>query len=115
MNYQKYAGKAYTKIKKYGSPITVTRSGKSTYNKETNTYEDNGETITGVAIQRNYDQRNIDGTNIRMGDVQFMASLNGQPKSNDKITFGSKSFVVVNAVPMNPDGTTDIFFTIQAR
>jgi len=115
MNYQKYADKAYTKIKKYGSPITIKRSGKAEYNKETNKYEDSGETISGVAIQRNYDQRNIDGTNIRMGDVQFMASLNGQPKSNDNITFVGKSFVVVNAVPMNPDGTTDIFYTIQAR
>lgn len=115
MNYQKYADKAYSKIKQYGSPIMLKRSGKASYNTETNSYEDSGEVITGVAIQRNYDQKNIDGTNIRMGDVQFMACLSGQPKSNDKVMFGGKTFVVINAIPMNPDGTTDIFFTIQAR
>ena len=77
MNYQKYADKAFSKLKQYGSPITIKRSGKKVYDKTTNTYIDTGEEFGGVAIQRNFDQKNIDGTNIRMGDIQFMASLNG--------------------------------------
>ena len=44
-----------------------------------------------------------------------MASLNGLPKSNDSITFGNKKYTVVNVDVMNPDGNTDIFYTIQAR
>ena len=115
MNYQKYADKAYTKIKQYGSPITIKHSGKREYNPATNTYTDGGTEITGFAILRNYNQYNIDGTNIRIGDVQFMASLNGLPKSNDSITFGNKNYTVVNVDVMNPDGNTDIFYIIQAR
>lgn len=115
MNYQKYADKAYSKIQQYGSPIKIRRSGKKTYDPSTNTYTDSGTEINGFAIMRNYNQHNIDGTNIRMGDVQFMASLDGQPKSNDTITFGTKSYTVVNVDVMNPDGNTDIYFTIQAR
>ena len=115
MNYQKYALTAYKKLKQYGSPITIKRSGKREYNPDTNTYTDGGTELGGFAIMRNYNQHNIDGTNIRIGDVQFMAYLSGQPKSNDSITFGNKKYTVVNVDVMNPDGNTDIFYTIQAR
>lgn len=115
MNYQPYAETALEKLKEYGSPITIKHSGKREYNPATNTYTDSGTEITGFAILRNYNQHNIDGTNIRIGDVQFMASLNGLPKSNDSITFGNKKYTVVNVDVMNPDGNTDIFYTIQAR
>ena len=115
MNYQKYADNAYTKIKQYGSPIIIKRAGKAVYDPSTNTYTDSGAQLDGFAIMRNYNQHNIDGTNIRIGDVQFMAYLSGQPKSNDSITFGNKKYTVVNVDVMNPDGNTDIFYTIQAR
>lgn len=115
MNYQKYADKAYTKIKKYGSPITVKRSGKKIYDKTTNTYIDNGEEFSGVAIQRNYSQRDIDGTNIKIGDVQFMASMDKRPQANDEVVFEGRRYTVINCQPLNVNGKTDIFVTIQAR
>lgn len=115
MNYTPYADKAYTKIKKYGSTITVTHSGSKVYNPETDEYEDTGSTVVGVAIQRNYSQRDIDGTNIRIGDINFMASLNGKPYSNDEIEFEGNKYTVVLAIPLNPNGKTDIFWNIQAR
>ena len=115
MNYTPYANKAYTKIKKYGSAIMITHSGDSVYNPETDEYEDTGSTVVGVAIQRQYRQKDIDGTNIRMGDINFMASLNGKPFSNDKVEFEGNTYVVVSATPLDPNGKTDIFWTIQAR
>lgn len=115
MNYQKYADKAFSKLKKYGSPITVKRSGKKVYDKTTNTYIDNGEEFSGVAIQRNFDQRNIDGTNIKFGDVLFMAQLKKRPQSNDSVVFGGKTYTVIKVDPMNIDGSVDIFVNIQAR
>lgn len=115
MNYQKYADKAYTKLKQYGSSIIITRSGETEYNPATDEYENKGEIISGVAIQRNYNQRDIDGTNIRIGDINFMASLDGKPQSNDVIEFEGNNYTVVHADPMNVNGKTDIFWTIQAR
>ena len=115
MNYVPYADKAYTKIKKYGSAIMITHSGEKVYNPETDEYEDTGSTVTGVAIQRQYNQRDIDGTNIRIGDINFMASLNGKPYSNDEIEFEGNQYTVVLATPLSPDGKTDIFWNIQAR
>ena len=115
MNYTPYADKAYTKIKKHGSTITVTHSGSKVYNPDTDEYTDTGSTVVGVAIQRNYSQKDIDGTNIRIGDVNFMASLNGKPYSNDEIEFEGNKYTVVLAIPLNPNGKTDIFWDIQAR
>ena len=115
MNYQKYADKAFSKLKQYGSPITIKRSGEKVYDKTTNTYIDNGEEFSGVAIQRSFDQKNIDGTNIKFGDVQFMAQLQKRPQSNDTVVFGGRTYTVINVDPMNVDGNVDIFVNIQAR
>ncbi len=115
MNYQPYADKTYAKLKKYGAPIKIVRSGGKVYNKETNSYTDTGEEFSGVAIQRNFSQKDIDGTNIKFGDVLFMAQLPKRPQTNDTVVFGGKSYTVVNPVTMNVDGAVDIFVNIQAR
>lgn len=115
MNYQKYADKAYTKLNKYGSVIKIKRAGKRVYDKATNTYTDTGEEFSGVAIQRQFDQKNIDGTNIKFGDVLFMAQLPKRPQSNDSVTFGGKNYTVINVEPLNVDGSLDIIVYIQAR
>ena len=115
MNYQKYADKAFDKIKKSGSPITCKRSGKKVYDKTTNTYTDTGEEFSGVAIQRSFTQKNIDGTNIKFGDVLFMAAMEQRPQSNDTVTFGGRNYTVINVDPLNVDGSVDIFVNIHAR
>lgn len=115
MNYQKYADKAYTKIKQFGSSIIVTRAGNKKYNPATNEYDETKVQIFGVALQRNYDQKNIDGTTIKVGDIMFMCSLNGKPQSNDEIFFEGRNYTVINVTPLSPDGKTNIFYTIQAR
>ena len=115
MNYQKYADKAYQKLMKYGAPIAVNRAGKKVYDKTTNTYIDNGEEFSGVAIQRTYYQKDIDGVNIKYGDVLFMAQMKERPQSNDTVTFAGRKYTVINVEPMNVDGSIDIFVNIQAR
>lgn len=115
MNYSKYAKKAYSKIKQYGSPITVTRAGNKTYNVETNSYDDNGKTISGYSLLSSFNQKDIDGTNIKFGDILFFASLDDVPKSNDTVLYNGKSYTVVNVDVFAPDGKTDIFYNIQAR
>lgn len=115
MNYQKYADKAFAKIKQFGSAITVKRSGKKVYDKKTNTYTDTGEEFSGYAIQRNFDQRNIDGTNIKFGDVLFMAVMEQRPQSNDTVTFGGRKYTVIDVEPLNVDGSVDIVVNVHAR
>lgn len=115
MNYGKYQKVAYTKIKQYGSPIKVNRIDGNIYNPETNKYEENEEVITGYALQNSYNQSNIDGTNIRAGDIYFLSVLDGIPKSNDTVTFNHKTYTVVNVDVLSPDGNVNIYYKIQAR
>ena len=116
MNYTKYQSKAFAKVQKYGSPFTVKKADKKVYDKDTGTYSDTGETDTGVALQFTFDQKDIDGTNIKFADVKFMAVLkSGNPQSNDTVTFEGKSYTIINARPLNLNGQTDIYYTIQAR
>ena len=115
MNYQKYANKAFAKVKEKGSPVTVKRSGNKKYNPETNTYNDTGVELKGYACQFDFDQKDIDGTNVKFSDVKFMAVLDGRPMSNDTIVFKSKSYTIVDAKSLNIDGNTDIYYTVWAR
>ena len=113
--YDKYAKKAAAKIKQYGSPITVKRSGKRVYDKATNTYTDMGEEFKGYALESHFDQKNVDGTNIRFGDILLMCSLDETPMSNDTVTYGSRSYTVVNVEPLSPDGNVVVYYKVQAR
>lgn len=115
MNYDKYQTKAYTKIKQYGSVIKIIRSNGNVYNPKTNEYVKNEETISGYALQSSFKQNNIDGTNIRIGDVCFLAVLDSVPKTNDSVIFCDKTYTVINIDVLSPDGTTNIYYRIQAR
>ena len=116
MNYTKYQSKAFAKVQKYGSPFTVKKAGKKIYDKDTGTYSDTGESYTGVALQFSFDQKDIDGTNIKFADVKFMAVLkSGNPQTNDTVTFEGKTYTIIAARPLNLNGMTDIYWTIQAR
>jgi hypothetical protein len=115
MNYQKYADKAYSKIKQYGSSVEIVRSGNKKYNPTTNKYEDETDSIYGFALQGNFTQDNIDGTNIRIGDVLLTCVLNGKPKSNDTVVFQGNSYTIINVNVFSPDGETVIYYKVQAR
>ena len=115
MNYGKYERKAAEKIRQYGSPVTVTSSAGQVYDREHDTYANAGKECTGFALQGRFDQRNVDGTNIRIGDILLICSLDGVPRSNDTVTFGGKRYVAVSVEPLSPDGKTAIYYRIQAR
>lgn len=113
--YSRYAEKAYEKIRMYGSPVTLMRSGGRTYDKETNSYVCAGDGVAGYAVQSGFDQRNVDGTNIRLGDIMLTAVLGEAPRSNDTVAFGGRTYTVVDVSSLSPDGKTDIYYRIHAR
>lgn len=114
MNYQKYADRASEKIRQYGSEIEIVRSG-GKYNPETNSYENDCDRLSGYGIQSSFNLNNIDGTNIRIGDVLLTCVLNGCPKSNDTVVFHSNRYTIVDVNVFSPDGKTAIYYKIQAR
>jgi len=115
MNYEAIQKKALAKIKQYGKAITLTRITEGEYVPEDNSYSETKTIIDGVALQGSFSLQNVDGTNIRFGDVRFMAVLSDVPAVDDEIIFGSNFYHVVNISKLSPDGATDIYYEIQAR
>ena len=115
MNYSKYQTKAYAKIKQYGSVIKVIRSGGNVYNPQTNEYENTVIKINGKGVISNYSVENIDGTNVLAGDVSIMAVFDDTPKINDELKIGDKEYHIVNFTELNPNGSSSIYYKIQAR
>ena len=115
MDYTKYATKAFTKVKKYGSPVTITRARGKEYDIDKDEYTDTGTQFGGFALQSRFEQRDIDGTNIMFGDIKFMAVLYDKPMTDDTITFEGSTYTIKNVFPLNPNGKTNIYYIIQAR
>lgn len=115
MNYEKYASKAKSKISKYGGDCVIVRKSEETYNPETNEYEAEEERIEGKCLVSSYDASNIDGTNIKSGDIKVMAVLGSAPKTGESIEISGKTYTVISWSELNPDGAKNIYYTIQAR
>lgn len=115
MNYKEYAEKAYSKIRQYGSPVKVLCAGERKYNPKTNSYDDESKIFTGYGLQSSFNLSNVDGTNIRIGDVLITCVLDGVPKTNDVIILQENKYTIVNVNCFSPDGKTSIYFKIQAR
>ena len=63
-----------------------------------------------------YPQRFIDGTVIRMGDMQAFVSAVGiaSPKPGDRIEWGGMSYAVMSVKPLSP-ALTAVLYEVQLR
>ena len=85
------------------------------------TYSDDGpnptilESSTTIkAIERSYEQHQIDGTNIMSGDKIFIFVSSTVPTTRDEIIDGSKTYSIVNVIEKKP-GDVSILYKIQVR
>jgi len=115
MNYSKLSQKVFNALKKNGGICKVVRTLEETFNEETCEYEKTEKIIEGYAVQNTFNLANVNGTTIQAGDVNLMCSLSEKPLPTDKIEFGETEYSIVSIAPFNPDGSTDIFYNIQAR
>lgn len=116
MNYSKYNKIAKEKIAKYGSPLTVSRVTSEVYDESTDTYNSVVTTeITGYGIVNNFNEKDIDGTNILAGDVMIMCWLPQEPLVEDKIEIGSKTYTCISVSELNVNGVDNIYYKLQGR
>lgn len=116
MDYSEYKQIAHEKLSEYGNPIKLIHvNGEAVYNPDTNEY-DNDETITiGVGLQSEFNQKYIDGTNIKMEDKKFVVEIDNKPLSGDMLEYCGKQYQVINTKEVNPNGEMAIIYIIQAR
>ena len=115
MNYSKYKTIAKNKLSKYGTDCVIIRKSGERYNAETNEYENETTEIQGKCLVSSYNAQNIDGTNIKSGDLKIMAVLDSEPKTGDVIKISDKVYSVISWTEQNPNKDEAIFYTIQGR
>lgn len=107
-----------------GSPIQIVQSESSgTYDPVTETYVGGSSTATidTFTVLTSFKNREIDGTNILVGDRKFLIPTLLPDKANllvlsklDKMVFIGKSWNIVNFDSVAPDGN-EIVFIVQGR
>ncbi len=104
-----------------GLEMSLIRITTGEYDPETGTGADTTEQFDGSGFRESYNQKDIDGTRIKQGDVKILISpilLDGTdmplPASQDKLLFDGDLYTVQNVDPWNYAGLA-VGFSVQAR
>jgi len=124
MNYANLAKTAKRLLGSNGTKcILVVQSGiPPVYNPATNTYDSSDPRYEGVCVITGYDDKLIDGTVIKAGDVKVMAVLPEEPKPGlssievyDKAGRLKDVYSIINSNPVNPNASEIILIKLQCR
>jgi hypothetical protein len=106
-DYAKTAATAARLLLKFGRAVTLTRVTPGAYDPATGA-PGTGTTAThaGTAALFEYQQKDIDGTHIRMGDQRayIAPGLAVTPQTGDTLTIGSDVWSVIASRPLSPAG-----------
>ncbi|MGY3172431.1 hypothetical protein ACVWYU_001808 [Pseudomonas sp. TE12234] len=104
-----------------GLELSLLRVTTGEYDPESGTTPATTVQYDGSGFRENYNQRDIDGSRIKQGDVKILISpllLDGtdtpQPISQDKILFDGDTYTVQNVDPWDYAGLA-VGFSVQAR
>lgn len=104
-----------------GLEMTLTRSAKGPRDPDTGGSSTVVTSFLGSGLRETYEQKDIDGSLIKIGDVKLLVSpvqLAGpdmpQPATQDKVLFDGKLYTVIQVNPWNYAGLA-VGFEVQAR
>lgn len=99
-----------------GQPITITAITTGTYSTVTGGVTSAEDVQTGVGVLVGYKASEIDGTNIKRGDVKVIVAASGltEPKVNGLVSFIGFTGTIKNVEIVAPDGTP-IVYKLQVR
>lgn len=85
---------------------TITRVATQTYNQYTGEYTGTGTDIIGCrAVSEDVKSRSAEGRIV----FNTVITLNVEPRINDKITIGTRTFVVASISTVAPNGTAILY------
>ena len=115
--YVEMAALAQELLEEFGGPVVLTRITPGDYDPATgSTIGEVTTTYNGVGAKFDYEQRNIDGTQIRQGDQRVYLSAIDivNPQTGDHLTINTKVFEVIASRPLEP-ADTPVLFEVQVR
>ncbi len=114
-----YSGLSVTVLKlisRFGQDVTITRRDQGSYDPLTSSAPVTDTTSTGSGIVDQYQNDEIAGTLIQLGDIKMFIAANGISGiiAGDMVTFGSVKYKVISVKQINPAGTT-LLYECQLR
>ncbi|EGK71907.1 hypothetical protein METUNv1_01685 [Methyloversatilis universalis FAM5] len=107
-DYTKTAATATRLLLKFGRAATLTRVAPGAYDPATGAPGAGSTALhAGTAALFDYQQKDIDGTHVRMGDQRayIAPDLAATPQTGDTLTIGSDVWSVIASRPLAPAGT----------
>lgn len=103
-------------LAEFGALVTLTRITPGVYDPITGTVVNTEVTHTANGVKLDYEQRQIDGTNILQGDqrVYLDPLIAEAPQTGDTLTVGTEVFTVVKSRPLAPAGVV-VLHDVQIR
>lgn len=114
--YDSFVALALDLLGRKGQQITITTVTTGAYNPATGGVSNTETVQTGVGVPVGYKASEIDGTNIRRGDVKVIVAGSGitEPKVNGQVSFIGFTGTIKNVEVVAPDGTP-IVYKLQVR
>lgn len=114
--YGSFVALALDLLGRKGQPITITTVTTGAYNPTTGGVSSTETVQTGVCVPVGYKASEIDGTNIKRGDVKVIVAASGltEPKVNGLVSFIGFTGTIKNVEIVAPDGTP-IVYKLQVR
>lgn len=114
--YNDLAATAVELLAEFGMPVTLVRVIPGAYDPDTGTSTNTTANHDGIGVKLDYEQREIDGTQIRRGDqrVYMAPDLAVTPRTGDTLTIGVESWQVIESRPLSPSGVV-VLHDIQVR
>lgn len=112
--YANLAATARRRLTQFGTDATLTRVTTGDYDPATGTASQTTTTYSCKAVRFYYAQRDVDGTNIRVGDQRIYMAATVMPQTGDTIALGDRTYVVVTATSIDP-ALTAVLYDVQAR
>ena len=114
--YDSFVALALDLLGRKGQPITITTVTTGAYNPSTGGVSSTETVQTWVGVPVGYKASEIDGTNIKRGDVKVIVAASGlvEPKVNGQVSFIGFAGTIKNVEIVAPDGTP-IVYKLQVR
>lgn len=114
--YTEMASVANDLLSEYGQPVTLMHHQAGVYDPSLGTVAIANAIETAVGAVFDYKSSEIDGTLIQRGDKKLLISVTGitEPKLNDSVTIGAKTYVIKSINEINPAGTV-VMYQCQIR
>ncbi len=114
--YDSFVTLALDLLGRKGQQITITAVTTGAYSPSTGGVSSTETVQTGVGVPIAYKASEIDGTNIRRGDVKVIVAGSGitEPKVNGQVSFIGFTGTIKNVEVVAPDGT-QIVYKLQVR